>query len=305
MKAWIKREGRLDFSDVPLPTPNSGELLIRVQAISLNRGEIRAVARAAEGTVPGWDVAGTVVSTARDGHGPPEGARVACLLKAGGWAEFAAVPAGNAAVIPASIELEVAATLPVAALTVVRAFAVAGSVVGKRLLVTGGAGGVGQFATQLGSIAGATVTAVTSRDSQRELLHGLGARDVVPSIDDATGPYDFILESVGGSSLATAIDLVARDGLIVTIGNSSEQETTFNARTLYAKGAIRIYALLIFEEMESRRVGAADLERLLALVADGKLRAPVEVRRGWRDLPLVLDELESRQYSGKAVLQLD
>jgi NADPH:quinone reductase-like Zn-dependent oxidoreductase len=304
MNAWIKREGRLQFSDVPLPVPHSDELLVRVQAVSLNRGELRTVARAAEGTVPGWDVAGTVVAPAGNGQGPPAGARVACLLKKGGWAEFAAVPAANAAVVPESVELAVAATLPVAALTVVRAFTVAGSLLGKRLLVTGASGGVGQFAIQLGVLAGATVTAITSRESQREGLLGLGAREVVATIDDAAGPYDLILESVGGSSFATAIDRVARDGLIVTIGNSSEQETTFNVRTLYAKGAVRIYGLLIFEEMDSRRVGAADLERLLALVADGKLRAPVELRRNWRELPLVLEELESRHYSGKAVLEV-
>ena len=305
MKAWIKRESGLEFSDVPLPIANSDELLIRVRAVSLNRGEVRGVARAADGTVPGWDVAGTVVAAARNGQGPPEGARVACLLRSGGWAEFAVVPAAHAAVVPASVELEVAATLPIAALTVVRAFAVAGSLLGKRLLVTGAAGGVGQFAVQLGRLAGATVTAITSRDSQRELLQRLGAHDVVATIDDAAGHYDLILESVGGSSLASAFDRVARDGWVVTIGNSSERETTFNARTLYAKGAVRIYGLLIFEEMESRRVGVADLERLLALVADGKLHAPVELRRSWRDLPQVLEELENRQYSGKAVLEVD
>jgi NADPH:quinone reductase-like Zn-dependent oxidoreductase len=304
MKAWIKRDGRLQFDDISSPTPTSDELLIGVQAISLNRGEIRTVTRAPEGAVPGWDAAGTVIEAARNGQGPPVGARVACLLKAGAWAEFATAPVANAAIVPASVSLEVASTLPVAALTVVRAFAVAGSLVGRRLLVTGATGGVGQFAVQLGLIAGAIVTAVTSRDSQHELMRELGARHVVPTIDAANGAYDLILESVGGNSLAAAIDRVARDGVIVTIGNSSEQDTTFNARTLYGKGAARIYGLLIFEEMESRRVGAAELERLLDFVAEGRLRAPVELRRSWQELPLVLDELESRQYSGKAVLRV-
>jgi NADPH:quinone reductase-like Zn-dependent oxidoreductase len=163
---------------------------------------------------------------------------------------------------------------------------------------------VGQFAVQLGLIAGANVTAVTTRESQHQLLRDLGAREIVATIDDAEGAYDLILESVGGNSLATAIDRVARDGVIVTIGNSSEQDTTFNARTLYGKGAARIYGLLIFEEVESRRVGSGDLDRLLNLVAEGRLRAPVELRRGWQELPSVLEELENRQYSGKAVLNV-
>jgi NADPH2:quinone reductase len=304
MKAWVKRDGRLQLTDMPVPTPASDELLVRVQAISLNRGELRTVARAGEGMVPGWDVAGMVITAARAGEGPPKGSRVASLVTSGGWAQFVRVPAAHAAVVPEGVELEVAATLPIAAMTVMRAFDIAGSLLAKRLLVTGASGGVGQFAIQLGAIAGATVTAISSRESQHELLHSLGARETVPSIEDARGPFDLILESVGGSSLATAIDRVARDGWVITIGNSSEEETTFNARTLYAKGAARIYGLLIFEEVASRRIGARDLERLLGLVRDGRLQAPIELRRSWTELPEVLEELENRRYGGKAVLSV-
>jgi NADPH2:quinone reductase len=304
MKAWIKRNNRLELGEIPLPVLGADELLVRVRAISLNRGEIRTVARAQDGEVPGWDVAGTVETSARNGTGPREGARVAALLSGGGWAEFAAVPAAHAALVPDSVELEAAATLPVAALTVVRALDIGGSLVGKAMLVTGGSGGVGQFAIQLGRLAGAAVTAVSSREDQRVPLRMLGASEVVRTIEDAAGPFDLILESVGGSSFAAAIERIASDGVVVTIGNSSEQETTFNARTLYAKGGARIYGLLIFKEAASRRVGAADLERLLRLLRDGNLRAPVEVRRDWTDLPTVLEDFEHRSYSGKAVLTL-
>ncbi len=304
MKAWIKRAGRLQFDDVDVPAPAADELLVRVEAVSLNRGEIRTAARAADGVIPGWDVAGTVVTPSRGRSGPPEGARVAALLGGGAWAEFAAVPVAQAAVVPADVDLEVAATLPVAALTVVRAFDVGGSLLGKSILVTGATGGVGQFAIQLGSMAGAAVTAVTSRESQREALERLGAKHVVPSIEDAPGTFDLILESVGGRSLASAIECVARDGVVVTIGNSSEEETTFNARSLYAKGGARIYGLLIFEETAARRVGGRDLERLLALVREGRLHAPIELRRSWSELPAVLAELERRAFSGKAVLRV-
>jgi NADPH:quinone reductase len=305
MKAWVKRGGQLQLDGVGDPIPGSDELLVRVQAISLNRGEIRAVARAKDGVIPGWDIAGTVVKAARNGGGPGEGARVAAIVNSGAWAELATVPATQAAVVPDEVDLEVAATLPVAALTVVRALGVAGSLVGKSFLVTGASGGVGQFAIQLGAIAGAKVTAVSSRDSQRELLLGLGASEVIKAIDDGAGPFDLILESAGGRSLAAAIERVARDGVVVTIGNSSEQETTFDARSLYAKGGARIYGLLIFDEVAARRVGARDLERLLGLIAEGRLRAPVEVQRSWTVLPSVLEQLEQRVYSGKAVLTVE
>jgi NADPH:quinone reductase-like Zn-dependent oxidoreductase len=299
MKAWTKRNDRLELTEVPQPVCGADELLVRVRAVSLNRGEIRTAARAPEGQIPGWDIAGTVEASAPNGVGPREGTRVAALVSGGAWAEFAGVPAAQAGVIPEGVELAAAATLPVAALTVVRALDVAGSLVGKRLLVTGASGGVGQFAIQLGHAAGAAVTAVSSRGEQ---LADLGASEVVSRIEDAAGTFDLILESVGGTSLAAAIERVARDGVVVTIGNSSEEETTFNARTLYAKGGASIYGLLIFKEAESRRVGAADLERLLAMLRDGQLRAPIALQRDWTELPAVLEELEQRAFSGKAVL---
>lgn len=304
MKAWIKRGDGLHLDEVPAPTPGSDDLLLRVEAISLNRGELRSVTRATEGAIPGWDVAGTVVARAASGKGPVEGARVAGLVSAGGWAELINVPVAHTAIVPENVHLDVAATLPIAALTVVRALDIAGSLLGKSMLVTGGTGGVGQFAIQLAKLAGAEVTAVSSRQAQWNHLRDRGAQHVVGSIEETQGPFDFILESVGGRSLAASVERVARGGGVVSIGNSSEEETTLNARTLYAKGGAWIYGLLIFEEVESRRVGGRELERVLGLVDSGRLQVPIEVQRSWTDLPTVLEELEQRSYSGKAVLHV-
>jgi len=302
VKAWQKRRGQLLLADVPDPTPAADELVLRVHAISLNRGEVRGAARAPDGSIPGWDVAGTVIVPAKDGAGPIKGARVAALLDSGGWAEKVAIPTVRAALIPEGIDFDIAATLPIAGLTILRAFALAAPLKGKRVLITGGSGGVGQFAIQLAALDGAEVCAVSSRAAQHEALRTLGAKDIATTIDAAQGPFDLILESVGGNSLAKAIELVGRQGVVVTIGNSSEQDTTFNARTLYAKGAARIYGLLIFEEVASGRVGARDLERLMALVRDGRLRSPISLHRSWTELPDTMRDLEFREYPGKAVL---
>jgi NADPH:quinone reductase-like Zn-dependent oxidoreductase len=302
MKAWIKRNSGLRFDEVPPPNPRSDELLVKVDAVSLNRGELRSVARAAEGVIPGWDVAGTVIAGAPNGKGPAIGTRVVALVAGGGWAELVSVPAAHAAVVPDEIALEVAATLPVAALTVVRGLQVAGSLLGKRMLVTGAAGGVGQFAIQMGKSAGASVTGVSSRRTEWQALHELGASDIVAAVNEAVGPFDFILESAGGQSLALAMERLARGGGLVTIGNSSEEETTFNARTLYGKGGAWIYGLLIFDEMENRRVDGRDLERVISLVQSGRLRTSIALRRDWSELPTALEEFEQRSYAGKAVL---
>ena len=224
------------------------------------------------------------------------------LLDGGGWAERATVPATRAGVIPDGMECEVAATLPIAGLTAVRAIELGEPLAASSVLVTGGSGGVGQFTIQLAALEGAEVTAVSSRREQHETLMRLGAREVVAKIEEARGPYNLILESVGGDSLAIAIELVGREGVVVTIGNSSEQDTPFNARTLYSKGAAGIYGLVVFEEISSGRVGAAELEGLMRLVLEGKLHAPISLRRPWTGLPETLEELERREYPGKAVL---
>jgi len=302
MRTWVTRNGRLQIEEVPDLSAGTNELLLRVEAISLNRGELRAVTLATDGTIPGWDVAGTVIAPALNGAGPRRGDRVTAIVPRGGWAELARVPALHAAVIPAAVTLEVAATLPVAALTVLRAFAVAGNLLSRRILITGGAGGVGQFAIQLGALSGARVSAVSSQVRLHDELRALGAQEVLADIRDASGSFDLILESVGGTSFAKAVDLVARGGVVVAIGNSSEQDSTFNPRALYSKGAATIYGLLIFEEVESGRIGARELEHLMALVADGRLKSPISVRGSWNDLPSVLEDLDRRSYSGKAVL---
>lgn len=283
MRAWIKHEGRLQLREVADPVPRSDELLVRVEAFSLNRGELRTVALAAHGTIPGWDVAGTVVATAAGG--PPAGARVAAMTAGGAWGELAAVPLHATAVIPENLPSTVAATLPLAGLTVMRALGVGAPLLGKRALITGAKGGVGVLAMQLAKLAGASVTGVRTAD-------------------EAEGEYDFVLESAGGESFTAAVDRIASAGAIVTIGNSSERDSAINVRSIYRKGAVRIYGLIIFEEVAARRVGSRELRQLLELADGGSINVEIGDDRGWSELEAVLSALEQRRFAGKAVLRV-
>ncbi|HEX9706788.1 MAG TPA: hypothetical protein VGA24_04030, partial [Steroidobacteraceae bacterium] len=109
MKAWQKQKGQLALVEVPEPSPRADELLLQVHAVSLNRGEVRGVARAPDGQIPGWDVAGTVVAAATNGTGPARGVGIAALVDTAGWAEQVAVPVVRAAVVPDGVGLDVAA----------------------------------------------------------------------------------------------------------------------------------------------------------------------------------------------------
>src|SRR5206468_309455 len=104
--------GRFVIRDFPEPVALPNQAIVRVHAISLNRGEIRYSMSAPAGRRPGWDLAGVVEKAAADGSGPKEGTRVVGLLNVGSWAQHVAVPTNALAELPENVSFEVASTLP-------------------------------------------------------------------------------------------------------------------------------------------------------------------------------------------------
>ncbi len=205
------------------PTPN--EALVRVRAISLNRGEVKRAQGAKSGFNPGWDLAGTVEKAAIDGTGPPEGARVVGFLASGAWAELAAVPANSLAELAEGVSFEAAATLPVVGLTALYTLERGGLLSGRSVLVTGASGGAGQFALQLARDPGGRVVALVRRGEHEALVREAGAHEVAVGERGAAakehGPYDLILDSVGGQVLGDALAMLATGGTCVSFGVSA------------------------------------------------------------------------------------
>ena len=139
----------VELRQVPEPAPGLHEALVAVQAFSLNRGELRSFRNNEEGWIPGQDISGIVLRQAADGSGPPAGARIVALMDEFGWAERAAVPTQRIAVLPDTVSFAAAAALPVAGLTALRTLRHGALLLGKRVLITGAAGGVGHLAVQL------------------------------------------------------------------------------------------------------------------------------------------------------------
>jgi len=291
----------VELREVPEPQPAPNEALVEVRAFSLNRGELRLFQIRPEGWRPGQDISGIVVQPAADGSGPKAGARVIALTDNAGWAERAAVPGHRMAVLPDNVLLEEAAALPVAGLTALRALRHGAPLLGKRVLITGAAGGVGHLATQIAARSGARVTAVVG--SPERGRHLLDADEIVEGVDQVRGLFALILESAGGSSLAAAIAHIEPKGTIVVFGNSSGEPTPFSFRDFAEHPNARIQGFSYFTSEAEDRF-APDLALLVSLVGDGSLK-PHLVERSWRELARIGPQLRDRQISGKAVFRID
>src|SRR3954447_12975973 len=293
----------IELRQVPEPAPGLHEALVAVQAFSLNRGELRSFRNNEEGWIPGQDISGIVLRQAADGSGPPASTRIVALMDEFGWAERAAVPPQRIAVLPDTVSFAAAAALPVAGLTALRTLRHGAPLLGKRVLITGAAGGVGNLAVQLAARSGAHVTAIASSAERARIIDGLGAAEIVTDIEQAEGRFALILEAAGGHSLKAAIDRVEAKGTVVIFGNSSGEPSEIDFRMFGEHQNARIQGFHYFT-CESEDRFAPDLALLADLVADGSL-GPVVSEYDWRDINRVGPLLRGRQVSGKAVFQIE
>ena len=298
---------RLGFQAPDPPTPAATEALLRVEAISLNRGEVVYRVHGAAGTRLGWDLAGVVDQAAADGSGPVRGTRVVGLLHSGAWAERVAVPTNALAELPPSVSFAQAAALPMAGLTALHALEHGGSLLARPVLVTGASGGVGLFACRLAALAGARLVAQVRDGRSASLLDEAGAEHVVVDEDVTAGapfgPFHLILEQLGGRALADAVGQLAPEGTCVSIGATVSGDVPLDwARARQAPGASLIFFNL-FREFE-HAPAALGLRRLVHLVSTGQLIPHVSVEEDWHQIGEVAQALIARQFLGKAVLHI-
>jgi NADPH2:quinone reductase len=277
------------MGDVADPVARDG-VLVEVRHASLNRGDLNDArsGRVPPGAVLGSDVAGVVLW----GGSLAPGTRVVGLAR-GAFAERVVIPADSLAEVPAMVDLAQAAALPVAGVAALRALRAAGTLLGKRVLVTGASGGVGRFAVRLAALAGAYVIASVGSLGRGD---GLGAAEVVVGLN-GIGPVDVVLDNVGGPQLVAAWNLLAEGGGLQSIGWSSGEPAVFPPYSTIGP------AKSLTSYVTTGPVGA-DLADLVNLVASAQLGVDI----GWRG---PLDEfaeaaaaLRAREVRGKAVLDI-
>jgi NADPH:quinone reductase-like Zn-dependent oxidoreductase len=311
----------LHVEQLPLPSPGSGQVRVRLAASSVNardwhvmRGEPR-VARLLDRTifalrrpriaVRGTDIAGTV-----DAVGPGvtrwrPGDRVFGEAD-GAWAEHVTAPADSIAAVPEGTSWEHAAALPLAAATALACLSAGHLEAGDRVLINGASGGVGTFALQMAHARKLPVTAVCSARNAAQ-ARALGADAVVDyaTEDFCARPhlYDMVIDLVGNRSVRVLRRLVRPDGTLVLSGGGVPG-------TGRHVGPI---ALLVRAQLLARRPGprivvpqarptTEQLEQIAALVEAGSLVPVVDRVFDLTDAAAAVHYVESRHASGKVVL---
>lgn len=299
---------RLAIATVGEPQPLPHEAIVRVAAVSVNRGEIRRAQSAEAGWRIGWDLAGTIAQAAADGSGLPVGTRVVGFLPGGAWGERVAVPTHALAALPAGMDFAVASTLPVAGLTALMTLQKGGLLLGKNVLITGASGGVGYFACQLAKAAGATVVGHVRRAERVFFVRATGVDQVVegetPETAAQYGNYDLILDSIGDRVLPVVLGLLEKEGICVTFGSTAGRESLINVGNFYGQGGLQLYGFILFHEV-MHQPAAVGLQRLVKLVEQGKLKPHIDLETSWQQVGEVAQQLQDRTYVGKAVLHLD
>lgn len=299
----------VSLGHAPMPVCNSDQALVRVRAISFNRGELFRASFTPAGHSIGWDVAGVVEKQAADGSGPAPGTRVVGLSLADrGWAELAPIPTSFLAPIPDGVSDQDAAALPVAALTALYGLERARRLLGQRVLVTGASGGVGMFACQIARLMGAAVIAQVRRSEYVDIVRKTGADEVVV---DETGdalaagePFHVIFDGVGGPLLGRALGRLETGNIAVLYGITGTPTIEISLVPFLFSGDAALQGFSLYHEAR-QEAPSRGLARLLALVKARKLDTFVTHTAPWTEVRDVAAEFMARKHPGKVVLTLD
>ena len=304
------------YEDVPDPVVGPGEVLIRVEAVSIEGGDtLNRLGGDLTRTphIVGYQCAGTVIDTGAGVEGFGRGDRVVTVGVDGSHAELRVTGASFCWPIPDGVSTEAAACVPVPFGTAHDCLFEFGRLgAGQTALIHAGASGVGIAAIQLAHRAGATVLATASSDSRLERLTGLGLDH---GINYATGEFvdevrrltggrgaDVIVDSIGGSTLQKSLACLAYRGRCVTVGDAGrEHPTTLDISTMRTNNQTLTGYFLGAELFLGPRAHAA-IARMLADIAAGDLTVVIDRRFPLAEAAAAHAYIESRQAFGRVLL---
>lgn len=317
------------LQQVPAPVPGPGDVLVRVHAAGLNPVDFKTrdgMLKLVQGydfpIVMGNELAGTVESCGQAVTAFKPGDRVFARVpkaRMGAFADFATVPESHVAWLPASIDFDAAAGVPLAGLTALQALRDELQLrPGSRVFIPGGAGGVGTFAIQIAKWLGAEVT-TTASPRGRALVERLGADRVIDyttqKFEDEVGDMDGAFDLIGGDTLEKCFGVVKPGGMVVSVAGMPEPLT---AKKDLKRGPL-LAAIFWFASFglraKARKHGVtyrylfmhpsgSELAELAQLIVDGKLEPVIDRVFPFAEIADAIAYLESGRAKGKIVVRM-
>jgi len=325
MKAFVYYEygspDVLHLQDIDKPVVNDDAVLVRVRAASVNplnwhylRG-VPYIMRPADSGLrkpknsrPGGDLAGQVEAVGKDVTRFRPGDEVFAFVGAGGFAEYARVPANRLSLKPVNLTFEQAAAVPLAAVTALQGLRNAGNIQpGQKVLIVGASGGVGTFAVQIAKALGAHVTGTCSKMNV-EMVRSIGADHVIDyAREDFTQggqQYDLIFQLAGTASPAACRRALTPTGtLVLSSGDSKGRwigpvDRNIKAIALSPFVSQKLVSFLM-------KPSGEDLEFLKELIEDGKVTPVIDRTYPLSEVPEAIRYLEAGHTRGKVVITMD
>ena len=308
---------QFEIAEIPDPLAGPGEVLVRIEAISIEGGDLVARRTAGPfepGHIIGYAAAGTVVALGADVSGFAVGDRVATFGFMGSHAELRAVPAIQCWVIPAGLDAGTAATIPCGPGTAAHALKIAGfeDGAGKTVLITGAGGGVGLAAVQLAARTGARVIGTGTNGNTLDRLRQHGLSDAIVTTGEPASEQvldllggrkvDLLIDNVGGPSLSDGLNTLRDGGKAVLVGVFGGWHEPLDAGFVLRRRLSVIGCLLgaVISEPANYRL----IADLLALAEQGGLYAPIDAEFALSEVAAAHARAEERGRLGRVLMRV-
>lgn len=320
---------KAQLRQIEVPTPSAGQVLVKVKAAGLNPvdykirdGMLKPILRLDLPITMGNELAGVVEACGDAAKRFPPGSRVCARVGKelmGAFAEYAVVDEEHLAAIPKGLDFTQAAAIPLAGLTALQALRDELCIKpGFRVLITGGAGGVGTFAIQIAKSLGAhVITTASSRG--RELVESMGADEVVnyeeERFEDVIEPVDGAFDLIGGETLSRTFKVVEQSGRVVSIAGMPEpRAATQDLNGSYGLAAMFWFASLKFR-LQARKAGVdyrylfmhpsgSELTYLVTMARYGDLQPQIDSTFSFAQIDEAMAKLEAGHAKGKIMVTM-
>jgi len=316
MKAMILKEfgdiSNFAIANIPEPEITSGHVLVKIKAIGINPIDLKTRQGGGQSSyykgveqpiIIGWDIAGIITKTADDVELFSVGDEVFGTInfpgRGGAYSEYALADASQLAKKPAKISFAEAAGATLSALTAWQALVDTGNIIkGDRVLIHGGAGGVGNYAVQIAKSKGCYVIATASSDD-KDFVKNLGADEVIDyktqKFENLIKDIDFILDTVGGENFIRSLKVLKPEGMIVLLPSNKKDEADKVAQEQHIKNYKHILV----------HSSGTDMKEIASMLESGSMKAHIDKIYPFEQIPLAHQELENGKVRGKIVVTVE